>query len=80
MIPEWQRMIPEWQRSQIITSLRSIRTEGLSHGAWELRRRSSPMGIRIGATGYQSQTAGEFAGYRALEDFLKALAREERRR
>jgi len=32
MIPEWQRMIPEWQRSQIITSLRSIRTEGLSHG------------------------------------------------
>ena len=46
----------------------------------ELRRRSKPMGIRIREKGYQSQTAAEYAGKRALEDFLRALAEEERRR
>jgi hypothetical protein len=47
---------------------------------WELRRHSSPMGVRIGSGGYQTRTAAEFAGKRALEGFLKALAREERQR
>ena len=47
--------------------------------AWELRRRSKPMGVRIREKGYQSQTAAEFAGKRALAQFLEALAREERR-
>jgi hypothetical protein len=47
---------------------------------WELRRRSSPMGVSFGSGGYQSQAAAEFAGRQALEDFLKALASEERRR
>ena len=47
--------------------------------AWELRRRSKPMGVRIGNRGYQSQKAAEFAGQRTLEDFLAALAQEERR-
>jgi hypothetical protein len=47
--------------------------------AWELRRRSSPLGVRIRGAGYQSQTAAEFAGKRALADFLQALAKEERR-
>jgi hypothetical protein len=47
---------------------------------WELRRYSSPMGVRIGTGGYQSQTAAAFGGKRALEDFLRALAKEERRR
>jgi hypothetical protein len=46
---------------------------------WETRRRSRPTGVRIGASGYQSQTAAEFAGQRALADFLKAVAKEERR-
>jgi len=46
---------------------------------WEIRRRSKPMGVRIGDSGYQPQTAAEFAGQRALDDFLKAVAREERR-
>jgi hypothetical protein len=46
---------------------------------WELRRRS-PMGVKIGGSGYQSQTAAEFAGKRVLEDFLVALAKEERRK
>jgi hypothetical protein len=48
--------------------------------ALELRRHSSPMGVKIGNGGYQSRTAAEFAGKRALEDFLNALAREERQR
>jgi hypothetical protein len=48
--------------------------------AWELRRRSKPMGVRIGKAGYISQSAAEFAGKRALEDFLAALAEEQRRR
>jgi hypothetical protein len=52
---------------------------GLYPWAWELRRRSSPMGVRIGNKGYQSQTAAEFAGNRALAEFLGALAIEERR-
>jgi hypothetical protein len=47
---------------------------------WELRRHSNPMGVKIGSGGYQSRTAAEFAGKRALEDFLRALAREERQR
>src|ERR1700745_3774721 len=47
--------------------------------AWELRRRSKPMGVRIREKAYQSQTAAEFAGKRALAEFLEALAKEERR-
>ena len=46
---------------------------------WELRRRSHPMGVTVGRSGYQSQTAAEYAGKRALELFLEALANEERR-
>jgi len=46
---------------------------------WELRRRSKPMGIKIGDGGYQSQIAAEYAGKQALERFLQALAIEERR-
>jgi hypothetical protein len=47
---------------------------------WELRRHSKPMGIKISAGGYQSQTAAENAGKRALERFLEDLAKEERRK
>jgi len=46
--------------------------------AWELRRRSKPMGVRVRENGYLSQTAAEFAGSRALAEFLEALAKEER--
>ena len=52
---------------------------GPSPWAWELRRRSRPMGVRIRSAGYQFQSAAEFAGRQALEEFLKALAAEERR-
>jgi hypothetical protein len=36
------------------------------------------MGVKLGA-GYQSQGAAEFAGNRALEEFLIELSKEERR-
>ena len=45
---------------------------------WELRRRSRPMGVIVGRSGYQSQPAAEYAGKRVLEEFLAALAKEER--
>jgi hypothetical protein len=54
--------------------------EGPLRWSWELKRRSSPMGVKIGDGGYQSQAAAEFAGKRALEEFLRALAREERQK
>ena len=47
---------------------------------WEIRRRSRPMGVRLGAGGYQSQSAAEFSGRKALEEFLTELAKEERRK
>jgi hypothetical protein len=47
---------------------------------WELRRRSSPMGVKVGRSGYQSQASAEFAGKQALEEFLAALAKEEKYR
>jgi hypothetical protein len=46
---------------------------------WELRRRSQPMGVRFGASGFLSKAAAEYAGEQALERFLEELAREERR-
>ena len=46
---------------------------------WELRRRSRPMGVRFGRSGYQSKASAEYAGKRELENFQNALAKEERR-
>jgi len=54
--------------------------QGPLHWRWELRRRSSPMGVIVGRTGYQSRAAAEYAGKSALEEFLTALAKEEKRR
>ena len=47
---------------------------------WELRRRSKPMGVKIGASGYQNQAVAEQAGRNALVQSLHLLAREEERR
>jgi hypothetical protein len=47
---------------------------------WELRRYSSPMGVRVRDCGYQSQMAAEYAGKQALVAFLDALEKEESRR
>jgi hypothetical protein len=47
--------------------------------AWEIKRRSKPMGIRLTGNCFQSQAAAEVAGNRALKQFLEALAKEEKR-
>ncbi|WP_426614529.1 hypothetical protein [Bradyrhizobium sp. McL0616] len=47
---------------------------------WELKRRSSPMGIKLGAGGYQSEAAALHGGQRALAEFLKDLSREDQRK
>jgi hypothetical protein len=36
--------------------------------------------VRVGADGFQSQTAAEYAGKQALVRFLQNLAREARRK
>jgi hypothetical protein len=46
---------------------------------WELRRRSSPMGLGIGCSGYQSQASAEYAGERELEDFRRRYPAERDR-
>jgi hypothetical protein len=45
--------------------------------SWEIRRRSIPLGIKMIADGFQSEMAAQFAGKRALADFLDALLKEE---
>jgi hypothetical protein len=46
---------------------------------WEIRRRSSPMGVKLREDGYQSASAALFAGNKALSEFLTELAKNERR-
>jgi hypothetical protein len=46
---------------------------------WEIRRHSSVMGVRLGAGGYQSRQAAEFAGTEALKRFFQALSKEQRK-
>jgi hypothetical protein len=46
---------------------------------WEIRRKSMPLGIRLTDSGFQSETAAQFAGNKALTDFLAELAKEENR-
>jgi hypothetical protein len=45
----------------------------------ELRRHSEPMGVSIGAGGYQSRVAADYAGKQALQRFLEEL-KEKRRK
>ena len=47
---------------------------------WEIQRRSSPMGVKLGASGYRTQEAAEHAGRQSLGVFLEEIAREARRR
>ena len=47
---------------------------------WEIRRHSKPMPVKLSGGGYRSQMAAEFAGKRELEEFLKLLAQEEKRK
>jgi hypothetical protein len=47
---------------------------------WEIRRKSKPLGVKLTGNGYQSESAAQFAGRRALTELLAGLAKEERRR
>jgi len=47
--------------------------------SWEILRKSKPLGIKITGDGYQSDSAAQFAGKKALADFLSDLAKEDRR-
>ena len=46
---------------------------------WEIRRKCTPLGIKMMATGYPSHIAAKVAGKEALADFLFHLSREEKR-
>jgi hypothetical protein len=48
--------------------------------SWEIRRNSKPLGIKMMGDGLQSEQAAQFAGKRALENFLLDLAKEENRK
>jgi hypothetical protein len=48
--------------------------------SWEICRKSSPLGIKMTGDGFQSEMAAEFAGKRALADFLSDLSKEEKRK
>jgi hypothetical protein len=57
----------------------SRRREQPERWSWEIVRKSKPLGVRLTADGFQSEGAAQFAGRRALEDFLIQLSNEERR-
>jgi hypothetical protein len=46
--------------------------------SWGIRRKNRPMGIKLSESGFRSGQAADFAGKRALSDFLIELAREEK--
>jgi hypothetical protein len=46
--------------------------------SWKIRRKSQPMGTKLSESGFRSSQAADFAGKRALSDFLIELAREEK--
>jgi hypothetical protein len=57
----------------------SRRGEHPDRWSWEIRRKSTPLGIKMTGDGYQSDMAAKFAGRQALTDFLTDLAKEEKR-
>jgi hypothetical protein len=58
----------------------SKRGEHPDRWSWEIRRRSKPLGVKLMTHGFQSDSAAQVAGKRALDEFLSALSKEERRR
>ena len=58
----------------------SKRGEHPDRWSWEIRRRSKPLGVKLMAHGFQSDSVAQVAGKRALDEFLSALSKEERRR
>jgi hypothetical protein len=57
----------------------SRRGDNPERWSWEIRRKSKPLGVKLTADGFQSDAAAQFAGKKALEDFLNDLSKEERR-
>jgi hypothetical protein len=57
----------------------SRRGEHPERWGWEIRRKSKPLGVKLMADGFQSESAAQSAGKRILADFLSDLAKEERR-
>ena len=57
----------------------SKRGEHPDRWSWEIRRKSQPLGIKMAADGFQSDSAAQFAGKKALADFLSDLAKEDKR-
>jgi hypothetical protein len=58
----------------------SRRGERPDRWSWEILRKSKPLGVKITGDGFQSDSAAQFAGKRALEDFLSDLSKEEKRK
>jgi len=58
----------------------SKRGEHPDRWSWEIRRRSKPLGVKLMAHGFHSDSAAQVAGKRALDEFLSALSKEEQRR
>ena len=44
---------------------------------WEIRRRSTPLGVKFHDEGFKSATTAKAAGKAALHDFLARLSREK---
>ena len=61
----------------VITSRTGERPERWS---WEIRRKSQPLGIKMTEDGYQSDSAAQFAGKKALAEFLADVLKEEKRK
>ncbi len=47
--------------------------------SYEIHRKSKPLGIKMTGSGFQSEAAAQFAGKKALADFLDDLSKEENR-
>jgi hypothetical protein len=60
----------------VVTSRRGNYPERWS---WEICRKSKPLGIKLTEDGFQSKTAAQIAGQRALAGFLSDLSKEEKR-
>jgi hypothetical protein len=46
---------------------------------WEIRRKRTPMGVKLWEGGFRSHHAAKLAGRQALEDFLNGLSMEASR-
>ena len=57
----------------------SRRGEYPERWSWEIRRKSTPLAVKLTEGGFRSDFAAQVAGKRALVGFLYELAKEERR-